>query len=508
MFDIFLLIDKFKKKITSVDILIFVGIIGLYLLTRLINLDSLPIFGDEGIYVRWAKVAWHDASWRFISLTDGKQPLQTWGTIPFLKILPEYPLIAGRLFSVFTGLFALFGFFVTGTYLWSKKAGFLSATLYVITPFFLFYDRMALVDSAVNAFAVWMFLFSIILARNMRVDIALIYGFLSGFALLAKSSVRIFLGLGFAAYFFMHVKSKLQGKNFLRSVVNFTVLYALTTGISIAMYNVQRLSPFFHYVAEKNKTFILTFEEFMQAPFAFVLSNSRIIIYYVFGELGFIIGFFGLIGIVMMYVKNRRMALYFGLWLIVPFVIIALVSKVIFPRYLIFFGSFLTLLAGYALISINNKKMVIVSVIAILTSAMYFDYTILFDQKNIPFPEVDKGQYITGITAGWGIDEIIAYSRRKAMEKKVILLAEGNFGVIGDQLDAHLTQHDQIFIKGYWPLKKEDIIEAQTLLKDNYVYVVFSHQVKMPADWPIKLVRHYPKPGNKAHIYFAEVLPR
>src|SRR3989304_9045503 len=149
MFDIFGIISWIKKNISRKDLLFIFLLVFIYFLTRLYNLDQFPIFSDEGIYIHWAKVAWHDASWRFISLTDGKQPLQTWGTIPFLKLFQSDALLAGRMFSVFTGLFALVGVFCLIYYLFGKRTAFIGSFLYVITPYFLFFDRMALVFSGV-----------------------------------------------------------------------------------------------------------------------------------------------------------------------------------------------------------------------------------------------------------------------------------------------------------------------------------------------------------------------
>ncbi|MCX7955588.1 MAG: hypothetical protein N2593_00540, partial [Patescibacteria group bacterium] len=162
MFDIFKIVDFFKKNFSKKDWLIIFFLIFLFFATRLINLDKFPIFCDEGIYINWVKTAWHDASMRFISLTDGKQPLQTWATIPFLKLFPNNALFAGRLFAVFSGLFALVGVFLSSFYLFGKKTAFISSFLYIITPFFLFFDRMALVDSMVNASYIWMFFLSIV----------------------------------------------------------------------------------------------------------------------------------------------------------------------------------------------------------------------------------------------------------------------------------------------------------------------------------------------------------
>src|SRR3989338_4994497 len=140
MFDIAFYIKWLRKNIRIKDYCLYIGVIFLFFLSRLINLDKFPIFTDEGIYIRWAKVAWHDANWRFISLTDGRQPLQTWATIPFLKLFPESPLLAGRLFGVFSGLGALVGLWSLLYYLFGKKASYLGSLIYIFNPYFLFYD--------------------------------------------------------------------------------------------------------------------------------------------------------------------------------------------------------------------------------------------------------------------------------------------------------------------------------------------------------------------------------
>src|SRR3972149_4141373 len=150
MFDIFKIFVWIKKNLNKTDFLLILLLTFIFLVTRLYKLDQFPIFSEESIYIRGAKVAWHDASWRFISLTDGKQPLQTWGTIPFLKLFPDNALLAGRLFAVATGFFAFTGVFITLFYLFGKRSAFIGAALYIITPYFLFFDRMALVDSMVT----------------------------------------------------------------------------------------------------------------------------------------------------------------------------------------------------------------------------------------------------------------------------------------------------------------------------------------------------------------------
>jgi len=197
MFDISAIYSFIKKRITVKDVLLLGFAKILFFITRLYNIKLLPIFNDEGIYIHWAKVAWHDASWRFISLTDGKQPLQTWGTIPFLKLFPNDALLAGRLFSVATGFVGIMGIFFLLYYLFGKKTAFIGLFLSIFSPYFLFYDRIAMVDSGVNAAFIWILFFSIILVRTIRFDIALLYGLCAGIALLTKSSAQMFLTLSF-----------------------------------------------------------------------------------------------------------------------------------------------------------------------------------------------------------------------------------------------------------------------------------------------------------------------
>lgn len=501
MFDLQEYVGWFKKHIKGKDLLLYSTIFLLFFSTRLINLDKLPIFTDEGIYIRWAKVAWHDATWRFISLTDGRQPLQTWATIPLLKFFPDNMLFAGRLFGVTSGFIALFGLIVLTYYLFGKKASFIGGFLYVLTPFFLFYDRMALVDSAVNAGFVWSLFLIILLARTLRLDVALLYGLIAGITLLAKSSTRLFMGIGALAPILLLKK---ETKKTSRKLLNFYVLYTISAVLALVMYNVQRLSPFFHFVSEKNKTFVLTFGEFIRTPFSQIAGNLPLVPYYVFSESAYILSFLGIIGLIMLFRKDRNLAFYFFLWLILPYLAIAFFAKVIYPRYLIFSATTLLILAAYLFGQLKKNVFILVG-ITFLISVAFFDYTILFATNRIPFPPVDRWQYIEGVSAGSGVKEILAYARERSSDRPVILLAEGNFGVVGDMLEASLKPADRITIKGYWPFEEKNLYENQHLVGDNHVYVVFPHRTEFPGIWPITLVQKYEKLGGESALYLFEL---
>ena len=119
---------------------------------RLYNLNSLPIFADESIYVRWAQVMRAEPSLRFLPLSDGKQPFYMWLMIPAFKLFTD-PLLAGRTLSALAGLGTMAGtalaawlvFRIIGRYFWLQP----SLLLYLFSSFF---DRMALVDSLLTMF--------------------------------------------------------------------------------------------------------------------------------------------------------------------------------------------------------------------------------------------------------------------------------------------------------------------------------------------------------------------
>ncbi len=163
--------EKWKR-----EVFIAFGIIILAVVLRLVNLHSLPVFTDEAIYVRWAQVMKENAVFRFLPLTDGKQPLYMWIIIPFLKIFSN-PLIAGRFVSAMSGALTLVGVFVlTYLILNSVKISLLSGLIYAISPFIVFFDRMALAGATLSMFGIWTLILTIITARKLRLDTAMLAG--------------------------------------------------------------------------------------------------------------------------------------------------------------------------------------------------------------------------------------------------------------------------------------------------------------------------------------------
>ena len=119
---------------------------------RLPSLTLLPVFADEAIYLRWAQVMRAEPTLRFLPLSDGKQPLYMWLVMIFLRFEVD-PLWLGRFVSVMAGLGTLVGLlFLSWLFFKDKKLCFLTVLFYAVLPYFVFFDRMALVDSLLLCF--------------------------------------------------------------------------------------------------------------------------------------------------------------------------------------------------------------------------------------------------------------------------------------------------------------------------------------------------------------------
>ena len=251
------------------------GLLLVFLFTRLYGLMSLPIFTDEAIYTRWAQIARFDSNWRFISLTDGKQPSFVWAQIIFMKIFDD-PLFAGRMVSVVSGFVVVVGIAFLTYEIFRKEEGkkamiiaFVASALVVFFPFLLVYDRIAIYESLTAAFFVWSLYFQILLVKRMRLDLAMILCFILGGAVLTKSSGFLSIYFSPLLLFLFDFKKK-ELRNRLSKFIIFTLVAVV---IAYCMYSIQRLSPFFHIIQEKNSVFVYPVSEWMKFQFMDKIGN-------------------------------------------------------------------------------------------------------------------------------------------------------------------------------------------------------------------------------------------
>lgn len=543
----------FKKYKTI--ILIFVALTALFFASRLYNIMSLPIFTDEAIYVRWSQIARYDASWRFISLTDGKQPSFVWFTMIMMRFI-EDPLLAGRLVSVVSGFITMIGLFFVGYELFKNKwIGTASSMIYLVFPMALVYDRMALYDSLVGMFMIWAFYFSVLLVRYIRLDVALILGMVIGGGVLTKTSAFFSMPL----LLFTAVIFDFRHKLWRRRLIKLVGLSLLSISMGFVFYSILRLSPFFHIIADKNSLFAYPFSEWIKHPVEFFASNLRglfdwLLSYFTFPLSIFIIGaflvktkfnkeqlviiakvfvpFFLILGIlnaaaglkiidiepplyhpyiflifllVSLYISFSKRYEFFKekfillLWFTAPFIYLAFFGRTIYPRFIFFMVIFLIPLIAHFIFSTAQsvqKKIFFTLLVITFAAAIRTDYLILNNFSRAPIPRPDVEQYSNSWPAGGGIKEIIEFLNDEASKGKIYVASEGTFGSLStNAVEIYLGENKNVEKRGIWPLPiqiPQDLLEKS---KHMPVYFIFNETQypPPPVDWPLKFIAKYKK---------------
>lgn len=474
-----------------------------YFSSRLTNLTSLPIFTDEAIYVRWAQIAEQDAAWRFISLTDGKQPMLIWVGMVTLKIFKD-PLFAVRFVSVVSGFFGLIGLGLLGRALFkSTKIGIIAAFLYLISPFTLMYDRMALMDTMVAAFSIWSLYIAILLVRHLRLDIAFILGLSLGAGILTKTSGFLSIYLLPATLLLFNFKTK----NWKNNLLKWAGLAFVAVIFSQIYYAILRLSPWFSMISQKDTTFINTIGE-QGGLINLIVYCSRFFIGNLHGLGDWAIGYLTIPIIILVFVallflfNNWREKLLLIVWFAAPFVGLAFFGKVLYPRFILFMIMPLFLLASwsidYLLSRLSfNKVFALVFVLTICAYPLYVDSKILFSIVTAPIPKADSGQYINDYPAGWGIRETVDFLSKESQQQKISVFTEGTFGLLPYGLEIDLVRNPNIKIVGVWPIPMYMTDEMLTAIESQPTYYISNKFQELPFNWKTELVAEYQKGNNK-----------
>lgn len=474
-----------------------------FIFSRLVSLTKLPIFVDEAIYLRWAQIAKNDANWRFISLTDGKQPLFVWLTMLMMKIVKD-PLAAGRFVSVLVGLSSMFAVWGLSFFLFhSRRLAFFSAFLYLVSPFALIYDRMALMDGLVGFFSLLSLFLASLLVKTLRLDVALILGAALGGGVLTKTS-------GFLSIYFLPLtllifnwKEKKRWFNLLK----WAFLVFLAIVVSQGFYSVLRLSPFFHIVGQKNAIFVFPFREWIQHPLLYLKSNLRGLIDWLVRYLTWPLIALAIFSLFLKKDFRQKILLFF--WFLAPFAALAFFGRTLYPRFIFFMVLPLFVLAAWVLEELTSKfsrKWLFILLCLLIFARIFFiDFQLLFSPLKASLPVSDKEQYITSWPAGYGVKEIVAFAKEEAKDKKIFIATEGTFGLMPASLELYLWDNPNIQIKGFWPVK-EVPFELLEKTKKMPVFFVFNETQKIPPEWPLRLIAKYPKPIERYSMKLYQVV--
>lgn len=493
--------------------IISLGLLGLlYLATHLMSLDLLPVFADEGIYIRWAQIIIDDPGrYLFFALNDGKTPLFIWLMVPFLKYFSD-PLIAGRLVSVLVGLLQLpLIYLILKELKVNQKIAYLGTFLVAILPFWYFHHRLALMDGILTlgmSLALWG---AIRASRGkFQLKTAVIIGLGFGLALWSKLPAILAAPTFFAPVIFKHLndlKKSIQG---LKTV-------ALGTMMGLLLFSTLALHPAFGQLFNRGGDFLYPFSEvFLDGFWQETLPNTPTYINYFMAYLTPSLLVLALAGLFLSYRRERTHVLFWsGVVFCVP---IALLGKVVYPRYLFPAALYFTLAAITALDALHHSwfdekkaspakkiktKLLIGVVVALLlantiTASFNFMIHSLTDVEKIPLVEADISQYLTSWSSGHGIKETATMIKNEAQDNSIAVATEGYFGTLPDGLLMYFHGgYPHVAIDGIGqPVSGvPDEFAAKATQYDRAWLVVNSHRLnlKLPQE---NLLAEYCRPFN------------
>ena len=497
-----------KKNKLWLKILLSLILVFTYFFVRVQNLNSIPVFGDEAIYVRWSQIIKNEETLRFIPQTDGKQPLFMWSTATLLRFAYD-PLLTGRFVSVLAGFFTLVGIFLTSCILidftfpfrdplqFIKESffdnfsyGFIATLIYIFLPFSFFFDRLALADSMLSMFGIWSLFFSLLLAKFRRLDLSLILGMILGLAWLTKSPAIYFIVLSVLTYLIF---------NYRRLKTIFLPL--ISAFISFLIYNILRLGPQFNMIASRNRDYVWSFSEILKHPFDPLtphLSDTLTI----FGQyISWPLLIFSLIGLFLFlfYQKNRQVVTVF-LWFFLPLIANCAMAKVFTARYILFTLPPLIILFGTGLsVFFKTNFGRSLFVLILLIPNIIWIKKISLNPFSVTLPSTETG-YLSDWTSGWGIKQASEYLKTRSLQANVIVGTEGSFGTLPDGLQIYTDHVNQLTVIGYglgFTQIPDGLINAKKFGDEVYLLINQS-RLALNSDQldKLTLVNKYSKPKN------------
>lgn len=473
------------------------AILVLALTLRTYNLFSIPIFADEAIYIRWAQVMKAVSTLRFLPLSDGKQPFFMWVTIPFLKVFDD-PLVAGRMVSVSAGLMSVIGIgLLTYILFKSRKSALLASFFYATSPFTVFFDRMALVDSLLSMFGIWAMFFAVLVAKYLRLDAAMLAGFALGGGWLTKSPAIFFIALLPTTVFLAGLPKKIISLK----LIKLFALWLVAVVIAFGMYNILRLGPEFHMIGLRNQDYVFPLSHAWTNPWDPLQFHLREIVEWFWVLVPGSILIAALAAIILGAKKFWREYLVLGTWLLFPLAVEAELAKVFTARYILFTVPPLFIFASLTLTQLfkfrANNYWLVIGLVSL--PALWINYLLLTDPAKAPLPRVERSGYLELWTSGTGIREIaeiVKEQKRAEPEKHILVGTEGYFGTLPDGLQIYLSDISGIVVKGVGitiTSVDSSLIQAKRAGDKVYLVVNSSRFEGDPKDLGLTQLVSYPK---------------
>lgn len=469
----------------------------LYGFSRLVNLTLLPIFNDEAIYLDWAWRSLHLPQSAFFSLYDAKPPLLLW-LFGLSRAVFTDPLLAGRLVSIGFGLFSAAGLYCLASKLFRRRVGLLAALSYIFIPIFAFFDRQALMESALGAVNIWALYFFLEIVKTQKIKPGICLGLILGLGFLIKYTAGIYfllvliLGL-LAAFNLKQPKTPL--------LMSLMAAGFISQWLMFPLYLQEKFWASFRSVDRYAYSVVQIFSgQLIHWGASFL--NLLIIAFWHLTPLVFISALFGIWQSLKKPSRENLIAL---LWLAGSLLLLILVSKNITPRYLVPFLLPLVVYLAYFVSSVNFFVRSLVFILpALLTAALIFQPLTYFQLLNRVTQFSQQNEYVSSWTSGYGLAEVIKFIEEQGRSQPIAVAFRLDAGIPESAILAYFQASDKI--NPFYldeRLLKNNLNDYQCLAFDKPLYFISrDDQLAGLGKFLVEVKRVYkPFGGNFIGIY-------
>ena len=412
----------------------------LYFGTRLPFLTVLPMNSEEAIHLEWTRSVRFSGSPYASIISDDKKPLPYWIVAPFLPSDGD-GLLAGRLFGILCGFGVLAVTCRIARRWMGGRVAVLTAVFCIAAPELIFHERMFLVDPLMGLLFVLTVWYSLRLSEAADLRTAAKLGLVIGCALVSKSYGYFYLL--FPALAFL-VRGNARELGVRRVAAALALAYGLSAFI-LAGVMAYPLVRYGHGLFHDRGYFMEASMTFREILVGFQRSHGEILqTFWHHITPGILLMWIG--GLIRGVLSSDRPTKFLALASFLPLLVMAVVAKVVYARFLYFFTPLMLLMAASFLVWLTGRiprpALRRIALTAAAISALLLplrnDALLVADPSRAPMPPMDAWGYIYGTLSGYGVDEVAAFLEGRAAEGPITVLTTDHIGNVRDGLAARL----------------------------------------------------------------------
>lgn len=468
-----------------------------YFSFRLTNLTAVPIFNDEAIYLDWGWREIHVPGYLFYSLYDGKQPVLMWIFGLFQTLIPDQ-LLAGRLVSVLFGATSLLATYLIALNLSGIKPAVIAGFLYIFIPILHFFDRQALMESAVSATGLWALLLLYQLRLKRLYIYAVLLGMVLGLGFMVKSSTLVWAFATIIILLMDIIRNRAQPHTY--------IIYPVIIGLTALIVGIPVLvQPLFRQTLNMNSRYLLTAGELIQFPLSHWFTSFRNFSEIAFYHLSPPVFLIAVVTLIRGFFPGKP-----GLTL--RYFMIALAASLftvrnITERYTVPVLSLVPLVIATGGIRLSKPKLngIIIPTILIcvfITGMATFNPTAYFSLLG-RWSDFKLAEYTTGVTSGYGLDQINRYLTEHIGSRRAYVGLALNSGNPESALIVYFHKHPNITV-GYLDSRIQGNLEEYACVTAPFPVYFVSRNNEL-AGFGKFLIKRFeitnPLGGNRTGVY-------